>query len=180
VLADRRAEINAFADSVRKIMGLTVPVDVENMVQQLGGEIDYSNDLPVGSEAKIERVNKSFRITLREPTERPTKETRKRFTIAHELGHLFLHMRFIIDPDYWAKVPEYVDGAYYRFGYSEEESEAYEFAGALLMPRIEFEEIAYQHLDAGVFNLQPIADHFSVSINAVKVRGGYLGLFELN
>lgn len=180
MLADRRAEINAFADSVREIMGLNVPVDVEKMVKQLGGVIDYSNDLPVGAEAKIERIENSFKITLQEPSERSTKETRKRFTIAHEIGHLFLHMRYIIDPNYWSKVPEYVDGAYYRFGYSAEEREAYEFAAALLMPKREFEEIANRNLDSGSFNLQPIAEYFNVSIHAVKVRGGYLGLFEIN
>lgn len=57
---------------------------------------------------------------------------RRKFTIAHELGHLFLHMGYRINSDLWNKQ---MDATYYRAGDSLLEYQANEFAAALLMPK---------------------------------------------
>lgn len=174
--SNKRNAINDFADQVIKILEITPRVDMENIVKVLSGDIQYAEEID-GREASIEKIDEGdlkFRITL--PLD--AHERRNRFTIAHELGHLFLHMGYLVDEDKWDKTPYYKDSAYYRSGHSAEEYEANEFAGALLMPRKEFIRIAKENLEDDYYNVSKIADYFDVSVKAAKVRGRFLGLFE--
>jgi Zn-dependent peptidase ImmA (M78 family) len=169
--AGRRQEIELLAESVRRACGSEVPVDVEGAVTRLGGCL---RTVPVADhEAKIEKRDSAFLITLTEDR----IATRQRFSIAHELGHLFLHMGYAIDEAKWQEADSYSDSVYYRYGYTEEEYEANEFAGALLMPRAEFERVAGQYRVASGYSINPIADHFLVSREAAIIRGRWLGLF---
>ena len=87
---------------------------------------------------------------------------RDNFTIAHELGHLFLHTgdpwgsRHIRIGRYYGKTAEAV-----RL-----EQQANRFAAALLMPRDEFVQIA-QRTDQ---DLQILAGRFGVSVPAAQAR----------
>jgi hypothetical protein len=166
-----RAQINWLADTVRKSCELTLPVDTDMAVSRLRGELvlDPSADY----EAKIEKTQDGFRISLGiEPT-----EERRRFSVAHELGHLFLHMGYLIDEKRWKATPEYMDSVYYRFGFSVEESEANEFAGAFLMPAEEFRSIVARHSASGRCDVAAVAEYFRTSDQATLVRGRFLGLF---
>jgi predicted transcriptional regulator len=169
---ERREQINQLADSVRVACGLSVPVDVDLAVARLSGEVVMFTDADY--EAKIERVADGFRISLRDDLH----ENRQRFTIAHELGHLLLHMGYVIDEEKWRETAEYRDSAYYRYGHNVEEYEAHEFAAALLMPANEFKHVAAKHRVGTKYKIQPIADHFEVSTHAAATRGRWLGLFN--
>lgn len=174
----KRQTINKIAYKIRDILKLETPVDLKRLVTSLKGKIEYVDEID-GKEARIQKIedeNFKFMITL--PTY--TMNQRDRFTIAHELGHLFLHMGYLVDKEKWKSIGTYKDSAYYRYGYSEEEYEANEFAGALLMPEAEFIQIANDNKseDGETYELDTIAEHFNVSIEAVKVRGRWLGLFE--
>lgn len=168
----RREHINRLAESIRTACELGTPVDVHAAVRRLGGELVEEDDADF--EAKIERVGTGFRISLGPQPH----EQRRRFSVAHELGHLFLHMGYLIDESKWQKVGAYTDSVYYRFGYNTEEFEANEFAAALLMPRAEFAQIAQRYQRGGAFRPQSIADHFAVSAEAAVNRGRWLGLFS--
>jgi len=98
-------------------------------------------------------------------------EKRKRFTIAHELGHLKLSQ----DAD-----RVFIDTTYYKFrttesalGIDKEEIEANEFAGNLLMPRkflkqdLDQELARYEDLD---FVIPVLARKYRVSQQAMTVR----------
>jgi len=66
----------------------------------------------------------------------PRRENRLRFTYAHEVGHLILHEKEIKQTDF--RTPE--DWIHFREDFLEDdlnwfESQAYEFAGRLLVPR---------------------------------------------
>lgn len=172
----KRNAINNFAYKLRHILELQTPLDLRQIVADLEGKIVYSSSTD-GREAKIEKVdedNIKFQITLPEET----SPIRDRFTIAHELGHLFLHMGYIVDSEKWEATKTYKDSAYYRFGHNEEEYEANEFAGALLMPENEFREISKKFKCDNNYHLVDIANHFQVSTEAVKVRGRWLGMFS--
>lgn len=168
----RRDQINRLAETIRATCDLTTPVDVELAVQRLRGEIDRVDDAEM--EAKIEKRGDGFRITLANDVH----ENRRRFSVAHELGHLFLHMGYLIDKGRWSQVGTYVDSVYYRYGFNIEEYEANEFAGAFLMPRAEFVQVANRHRSGDTYQIGPIADHFKVSVDAAKIRGRWLGLFS--
>lgn len=84
-----------------------------------------------------------------------TGPLRDRFTIAHELGHYFIHSK-------QGEIPIQAS----RKGSGRLEWEANWFAAALLMPRKEFNEISRKFND----NIYSIAGHFEVSTQAVSVR----------
>lgn len=95
--------------------------------------------------------------------------TRQLFTIAHELGHYFLHKD---DQE------EFVDGGF--FGRVEttkfrlNELEANEFAGCLIMPRVKIEsEIGRPNKPSKTLGYEKIyllADKFGVSTTAMSTR----------
>jgi Zn-dependent peptidase ImmA (M78 family) len=167
----RRAKIQDLAEAVRHACGLATPVDVRAAVSCLGGRLETAGDGEY--EARIEKEDDGFLITLTEDV----SDGRFRFSVAHELGHLFLHMGFL-DDESWGNADEYTDSVYYRFGHTVEEYEAHEFAGAFLMPSSEFKRIAAQHQTGGTFDVNAIARHFGVSSQAALTRGRWLGLFR--
>lgn len=86
---------------------------------------------------------------------------RKRFTAAHELGHIILH------PDQ--------DNIDYRINFSNsntKETEANRFAAEILMPYEDF-LICYRKNDA---DLSYVANYFGVSVGAATIRAEVLGL----
>ena len=81
--------------SITEAMGKSdiFPVDVEGVIKKLNGSIiEYENeDLSDGYIKYIDKKTPpSFQIHLK----KITNDFRKRFTLAHELGHLILHMDF--------------------------------------------------------------------------------------
>ncbi|WP_415720585.1 ImmA/IrrE family metallo-endopeptidase [Photobacterium ganghwense] len=84
---------------------------------------------------------------------------RQRFTFAHELAHFFLHRK---------EKFEFSDAVFFRAENvkSHMETEANNFAGALLMPK---EEFVYYVRNTSK-QIEDIAKEFNVSAMAVKVR----------
>lgn len=81
---------------------------------------------------------------------------RQRFTLAHELGHFFLH-RY--------RQVSFHDKKFFRgFEVNSMEYEANEFAGALLMPEKKFLELSKS------FDDRSLAEYFKVSLQAVEMR----------
>lgn len=172
----KRKAINELTLRLISVLEIEYPIEVTDIVEKLGGEIEYIEGYIEGSlEAMIEKVDNSFKIVISK--EKPVN--RRRFSVAHELGHLFLHMGYIINQDLWNKAGTYRDSVYYRHGYNKEELEANEFAAALLMPEEQFIKIAREHLDDNnCYNTPAIADYFQVSVQSASLRGKWLGIFS--
>lgn len=92
---------------------------------------------------------------------------RKKFTIAHELGHYFLHLAEV-DGDFI----EYRGAFQYEF--PEKEREANAFAAALLMPRRFVEKLWHEG-----WSLEEMAMEFAVSQEAMKYRLINLGYLSV-
>lgn len=172
----KRTAINILAVSILEALDLKFPIDIEKVPELLNGKLTYvkENIEDNNIEAKISKKDDTFEIEILE--NKP--EMRRRFSIAHELGHLFLHMGYLIDPDKWSEVKDYKDSVFYRDGYSQEEYEANEFAGAFLMPEEEFKKISKEHLTNGYYDIEKIAEYFKVSTQAASMRGRWLGIFD--
>ena len=169
-----RNRINNLADEVRNIFNISSPVqDIEGVVNMLGGELVEDYKLENCADAKIEKVGKVFRITVSE--EQPI--TRKRFSIAHELGHLFLHMGYCIDDDLWDSNE---DNKFFRSLSGEKEYQAHEFAAAFLMPKDEFKDEMARNFDMKnfVYDMEKVAEHFNVSVEAAINRGRWLNILS--
>ena len=154
-------------------------VDVEALVNDLGGKLTVLTDDHLEFEAQISKDGDSFQIVLQEGV----MQQRQRFSIAHELGHLFLHMGFSTSHEkttLWNQTPDGEGSAMARCGSGELEYEANEFAGALLMPRQQYEQIMDQNTNWAneTVNIGGIAKTFEVSSKAARLRGQWLGLLE--
>ena len=173
-----KENIAGIADSIRNSLGLSCPYDPFRVVELLNGEIEDSiEDMSVDASIK-KNGEKSFIIYLN--SHKPY--TRERFSIAHELGHLFLHMGFLLNKKLWDTFSneQFQDSAYYRMdgNYTQEEHEANEFAAAFLMPKDEFIAISKQYLNNNQYTIQPISKHFNVSEILTINSGKWLGIFE--
>jgi len=167
-----------YLKTVTEEMGICdkYPVNVSDIIKYLHGNIiEYEDE--GSSDGYIKYTNQenppSFEICLK----KIANEARRRFTLAHELGHLILHMDFL---DKEAR--KGYDESYYRTikNYTEKELQADEFAASFLMPSQEFIRIASENMlnYGSEYDVVSIASHFGVSKLAVITRGRFLGLFS--
>lgn len=172
----KKREIAALADTIRESLELRTPVDVVRAVERLGGKLNEVSDWEGIEEARIRRTGERFEIDIR----KAHLAARKRFSVAHELGHLFLHMGYLISPETWGNSSEYRDSVYHRFGYGIEEAEANLFAAAFLMPEHEFRRAIGDLGTTGNVPIKQIADHFKTSVTAALRRGQELGVLRVS
>ncbi len=146
---------------------LVIPVDLDKVIgsfadirMEYGCDIEQDGVVEKRGDEYIIRI-KNKRVSIDDPN-----GYRDRFTIAHELGHLFLgHIKN--------------HEKLYREGANELEYEANDFAANLLMPQSEFIRSIYSNLDEdGYCDLEEVSKQFRVSISAVKTRGKFLGVFS--
>ena len=165
-----RQLINELADAVRDMYQVIGPIgDIVSVVKSMGGKVVEDSSIDSFSDGQIKRIDSTtFQITV-SPSQ---SDERKNFTIAHELGHLFLHMGFQTNPKLWNS-PN--NSLYYRNGNSELEYQANEFAAALLMPQRDYEEALRKYADGDFVDTSKIAKYFHVSIDAAANRGKWLG-----
>jgi len=162
-LRARYLRIERFVDQLLQGHGvIKAPVPVEKIAKKAGVKLQYGDLGEVSGLLVRSDDSAIIGINLNHPP------ARKRFTIAHELGHYFLHegISAHYDRDYKLN---------YRSAESSqatnvEEIEANFFAASLLMPR-EFlaADKAIDHLDndAGVARL---AERYKVSRHALSLR----------
>lgn len=134
------------------------PVDVLGLAYSIGIQVEYL-PLPEGTSGFLRRSGGNWIIgvnSMHHPN-------RQRFTIAHELGHYFLHRDH----------GDFVDKALFRKELQSDrrEFEANSFASRLLMPADDFEN-ASRRLNAD-FDL--VAKQFGVSSAAARFRAETLG-----
>ena len=90
---------------------------------------------------------------------------RQRFTIAHELGHFFLHQDILRDEEL------HIDTLYRDSNSNDREKEVDYFAGALLMNKMLLEKMYDENN-----SIAELANIFNVSVSAMTVRLDILGL----
>ena len=167
-----RIFIDNLAEAVIDAYGITIPIDnIEDVVKKIGGEIVEKADLDDLYDGTIRKVDQSSFSIVISPFQ---SEGRKAFTVAHELGHLFLHMDFRINDDKWNNQMK----GFYRNNDAETNYQANEFAKAFLMPEEEYGEILNRYTKGNRVNIKEVANHFHVAINIAASRGQLLGYFE--
>jgi len=124
--------ISDFAEKIAKALKFQPGSDIGPIVTRLNGTITYLPFTPRDSKQASITVEKGGAFTIRLlPILFPLQ---KRMSIAHELGHLFLHSRY----------GEVALEAYHDAEEEDEivEEEAHEFACAFLMPTKSLRQIA--------------------------------------
>lgn len=168
-----KKEIANITKDIRDVFGVQIPIEkIDSVINRMGGKIIEDPELVFGNAyGYVKRQGDGFVIALR-PHQ---SETRRNFTIAHELGHLFIHMGYKISDTLWKEQSE---KTYYRDGNSSNEYEANEFAAAFLMPEDEYKEIMDRYTEGNVVLTSCVADYFNVSVEAASNRGKWLGLLQ--
>ena len=161
-----RRMINSLAEDVLSAYNISVPIgNIDEIVEKLGGTIQKEAFF---SDGAVEKEGNGFKIIVSPFQE----EKRERFTIAHELGHLFLHMGYRTNNELWEKQENNI---YHRIGNSEKEYQANEFAAAFLMPATEYLSVLNKVAEGNMVDTSKIAEYFNVSIEAAANRGKFLG-----
>lgn len=131
----------------------TCPIDLQRLCQLLGIGIQY---IPLENNVSGKLYHDGNRWIINVNALHHPR--RQRFTIAHELGHYFLHR----DAN-----KQYEDATFHRGKvYSVEELDADNFAGALLMPKNEFKDYVCNSSN----KIDDIAEYFGTSSVAIKKR----------
>lgn len=167
-----RMLINNLTQDIVDLYNIQIPIqNINDVVTKLGGRIEESIDIDNMSDGSIRKQDNGFVIYVS-----PFQSIeRRKFTIAHELGHLFLHMGYRINSDLWNKQK---NATYYRAGDSLMEYQANEFAAALLMPKKAYKEIMDQYTIGNVVETDKVASYFGVSVSAASNRGKFLGYLQ--
>lgn len=135
-----------------------IPVQVISLARELGLRVMKAQNWQHHTSGAIVRTGDSFTIW----TNALHSYTRRRFTIAHEIGHFVLHRELIGDGVH--------DDALFRSELGGNlETEANRFAADLLMPK----RAVYQQVSAGCNTVNQLADKFRVSPSAMSIRLGF-------
>jgi len=135
----RKVSVEQFAKNIAGKLNFTAGGDIAALVKRLGGTIVIGSTSPEDQESGsiIARSLSDFTIFISEFT----SIERDRFTIAHELGHLLLHLPKLQkeNPSSVMRATRFVDE---RDDVQQRtEWEANWFAAALLMPEDDFKRI---------------------------------------
>ncbi|MDK2042367.1 ImmA/IrrE family metallo-endopeptidase [Aliarcobacter butzleri] len=136
--------------------------NLNDVIIQVGAEIDFVNPLSDNNSFNgsmlVNKINETINISL----SNLTGELRNNFTIAHELGHLYLHARNI--------KKDIIE--FNRYGSGRLEWEANWFAAAFLMP----EKIFIEKCNEFNSDNYELSLYFNVSESAIKIRKKDLGI----
>lgn len=167
-----RMLINCLTQDIIDFYNIQIPIEnINDVVTTLGGSVEESIDINNMPDGSIRKQDNGFIIYI-SPFQ---SSERKKFAIAHELGHLFLHMGYRINSEIWNKQK---NATYYRCGDSLMEYQANEFASALLMPKKTYKKIMDQYTIGNEVETDKVAEYFGVSVSAASNRGKFLGYLQ--
>jgi Zn-dependent peptidase ImmA (M78 family) len=155
--------IKQIRDKINELKISQEPLDVERVVKEIFNIEILETDLGKNVSGFLERIDSKWYIYIN----KYESKLRKRFTIAHELGHFVCHRnQYVSDgkPDH--------DQVFFRDDKTNSiEKAANEFAAELLMPENTFNEC----VNKGINTIEKLADAFQLSTSAVKYRAYKLG-----
>lgn len=153
--------IRKYAEAVGKhfeAYALDGKADLKKVLEGINGSVEIGGLLSSDESSEIDDDGK-FSIFI----SRFSSSQRDRFTIAHELGHYFLH---------FFHSGQEKPIRFNRGGSDLAETQANVFASSFLMPENQFRSRYFESQG----NLEVVANIFDVSVSAVEVRARVLGL----
>lgn len=144
----------------------TLPFDIYSYVNIFNDIEVLEDDLGPEISGMIEYMNFGYIITIN----KHHSQNRKRFALAHELGHYMMHKDFLKSNG------NIEDKMLFRNNLRQDKREiqANEFAAQLLIPETEFKSAISQ----GINSIAELAKKFQVSAAAIKYRAYKLGLIR--
>lgn len=169
-MEERLNRIDSMADSIRNLFGEDLPkiVCFNEIVSKLEGEIqEEDNNI---NTSYIIKKDDTFIIRVSEKL----NEKEKRLMLAFELGNLFIHMGYKVEPEKWNGYENdkiYVNDSEYK------DEISLLFGVAFLTPKRSFIDIMKENYEGdGIYNIKSVAEYFNVEEKVIVVRGRNLGL----
>lgn len=164
-----KAIIEKRVELVLKQYGMVeTPVSIESIIEKIGIVVSYAAS-EIYSGMLVYKSDKTVVMGLNSSE----SLTRKRFTMAHELGHYFLKHQKQVYIDKKAGV-NFRENHPNAEGYDPKESEANFFAACLLMPKGSVKSDFYKIVSVKkIFideHLAELANKYGVSKEAMKIR----------
>jgi predicted transcriptional regulator len=162
-------DIPAIMDIAARLNITTYPkLDIKRIIQEIFSITVEETELGKSVSGFLERIGSAWKIYLN----RFETEQRKRFTMAHELGHFIKHR------DKYAQSGTIMyDQIFFRDENTNPmEREANKFAAELLMPKATFDTL----IQEGNNTISKLADSFDLSTSAVRYRAQDLGFISGN
>ena len=157
-----------------------IPFPFGDMSRELGDlEILYDDiKRDISGAIVYDETSKKYKILVNS-SESPERQY---FTLAHEVGHYFLHKEYLQNPESRSLVDtleNYGNAMFRSMGPMDEEArsrerEANHFAAELIMPENKVREA--WDITRGTFSIEYYAKMFSVSVSAMAIRIENLGL----
>lgn len=167
--------IDNLAEKIINAYNIQIPIiDMKEVIKSIGGRIMYKNNYYELINGNIIKTHdRKFDILL------PilNKNSNNNFTIAYNLGHIFLHMGYRTDFLLWNKI---IIDKQYKFISSKQEKQSEYFALSLLMPKNIFLKIFCKYSDDNTVDMTEVANYFNVSISQSRRRASFLGLIKGN
>lgn len=157
---EKRAEKEGYLDTIFKYME-NAPVDVRALAFDLGIKV-VDKDLEDATSGSIEKKDGQYVITVN----MNHSENRKRFTIAHELGHFLMHDDIIDDGIFDNKLYRSTEGRHNQFISQIHETQANKFAASVLMPKTLIQKL----IADGINDASQLASILGVSEHAMRIR----------
>lgn len=165
-----KALIDQMADVVRQRYGIEGPIaNIDDVVREIGGIVTDDPSIDGFADGRIKKTGEQAFEIIIPPFQ---NEERRNFIIAHELGHLFLHMGYRSDHERWDVQNNM---AYYRSACVGSEYQADAFAAAFLMPDGDFKRVMAQYTEGSTVDTSAVAKYFHVFISSAANRGKELG-----
>lgn len=175
--------IDGLVEEIISEYKISIPIeDMSKVVNRIGGRVEYINNVNRLINGTIRKEKDSFVIYV----ELYKNRQQQNFSIAHDLGHVFIHMGYKIDNKLWDK---YKDGEYFAPTFWDQVNTVNKFAYSLLMPRKHYKEYIKSYIECcdmsgypeiynAHLNIESVAVHFGVSISAAHERGKLLGFLK--
>lgn len=167
--------IDNLAEKIIDAYNIQIPImNMKEVLKSIGGKIAYKNNYYELIDGNIIKTHdRKFDILL------PilNKNSNNNFTIAYNLGHIFLHMGYRTNFSLWNNI---VVNKQYKFKSLKQERQSEYFALSLLMPKNIFLKIFYKYSDDDTVDMTEVANYFNVSISQSRRRASFLGLIKGN
>lgn len=153
----------------------SAPVPIEKVADSAGATIRYrplDNDLS----GMVQRVDEKTAIIGINSSH---ADVRKRFSIAHEIGHLVLHDDEHLHVDEELRSNVQFRNEYSSLGVDDREIEANQFAAEILMPeQVLLKDVAKLKDDSPEVVIEALASLYDVSIQSMTIRLTRLGVIK--
>ena len=164
---ERKKYIEELTSNIRDSFEISVPItDMSSIVKKLGGEVKYTQNVTAYERVRVCKQKDAFTVFVSSDV----TFARANFNVATALGHLFLHMGYIINEEKWEK--QNTDAKFSNKEYEE----ATVFAMFFLMPEDSYREVLDTYSENTTIFTRKIANHFNVPLNVAINRGNTLGL----